>query len=338
MLKPVCGLEQGLYENLRSFCVQDYPTFEIIFGIADPDDPAREIIERLIAEFPGDRLHLCVDPATLGANRKVSNLANAYRNARYDYLLIADSDMRVGPDYLTTAMAAFADPRVGAVTCLYTGVSSGGAASDLGALFINEWFLPSALVANALRPIRYCFGATMGVRRDLLERIGGLGRLSSTLADDHVLGKLIAELGYKVALVPYLVENVVHETDLCGLIAHELRWAKTVRVVQPLGYTFSFVSYAVPVALICVLIGPSQWPGWLLLAAAAGLRVLLHRVVVKKLNTAQGRTSVPQILLRDLLSFGIWAAAFVGRTVSWRQHKFSLDANGNLALRESQAP
>lgn len=338
VLKPVCGLEQGLYENLRSFCVQEYPVFEVIFATADQDDPAVAVIRRLIGEYPSGRLQLCIDPALHGANRKVSNLANAYGMARYDLLVIADSDMRVGSDYLSKVAQEFSDPGVGAATCLYTGVSAGGTASDLGALFINEWFLPSALVANALKPIRYCFGATMGVRRELLERIGGFERLSSTLADDHVLGKLVAEQGYKVALVPYLVENLVQESDLPSLVAHELRWAKTVRAVQPLGYTFSFISYAVPVTLAGILTGPLQPLSWVLLTGAVVLRVLIHRSVRINLNAPVVNAGVWRILQRDLLSFGIWFAAFFGRTVSWRQHKLSLDGNGNLAFRESQAP
>lgn len=338
VLKPICGLEQALYENLRSFCIQDYPEFEIVFGVADPDDPAVAVVERLIAEFPDDRLQLCVDAFIHGANRKVSNLANAYRKASYDILLIADSDIRVDRDYLTQVMAPFAHPDVGAVTCLYTAASAGGTASDLGALFINEWFLPSALVANALQPVRYCFGATMGVRRELLESIGGFARLSSALADDHLLGKLVSASGYKVELVPYLVETVVQEASLRSLVAHELRWAKTVRAAQPLGYAFSFVSYAVPVTLAGVAIAPAQMAGWLLLAAAIGLRLLMHRLVSTRLETPPGTAGIWRILVRDLLSFGIWGAAFFGRTVSWRQHTFLLDAEGNLALRESRAP
>ncbi len=338
VLKPVCGLEQGLYENLRSFCAQDYPEFEVIFATADADDPALKVIRRLIGEYPPGKLQLCVNPVLHGANRKVSNLANAYAMARHDILVVADSDMRVGPDYLSRVAGEFADPGVGAATCLYTGASAGGVASDLGALFINEWFLPSALVANALKPIRYCFGATMGVRRELLERIGGFEALSSTLADDHVLGKLVSELGYKVALVPYLVENLVQESDLRGLVTHELRWAKTVRAVQPLGYTFSFISYAVPVTLASILAGPLQPLSWALFAGAVILRVSMHRSVRINLHAPKVDASLWRLLQRDLLSFGIWFAAFFGRTVNWKQHKLSLDGNGNLAFRESQAP
>lgn len=340
VLKPVCGMEPSLYENLRSFCEQNYSEFQVIFAVADERDPAVDVVRRLISELPGRDLELCIDPMEQGTNRKVSNLANACRNARHDFIIVADSDMHVGPDYLAAVAAEFADPQVGAVTCLYSGRSGGGLASDLGALFINEWFLPSALVAQVLQPLRYCFGATMGVRRGLLDRIGGFNRLATTLADDHMLGRLVADLGYRVNLVPYLVENVVEETGMGGLVAHELRWAKTVRAVQPVGYTFSFISYAVPVALANLALAPMSVSSWVLLLTALGLRIFMHELVQRRLGV-RGPDRLPslwQIPLRDMLSFGIWAAAFFGRTVSWKEHTFSVDANGNLALRESQAP
>lgn len=336
ILKPICGLDAGLRDNLRSFCDQDYPSFQIIFGVASPTDPAIPVIEGLIREFPDRDLRLCVDPHTSGLNLKVSNLANMYPQARHDLIVIADSDMRVCPNYLNAIVGAFKDPAVGAATCLYTGAASGGVASMLGAAFINEWFLPSVLVAQSLQPIRFCFGATMAVRRELLDRIGGFASLAPLLADDYMLGKRVSDLGYKIHLPAYLVENVVEETSLRTLFLHELRWARTVRTVQPYGYMFSFVTYPVPVALMFLPVAPSLAAGLAAVGIAISLRLLMHHVVGQNLKIHR-QMSPWLVPLRDLLCFAVWGASFLGRQVRWRDQTFAVKSNGDLTLQESQA-
>ncbi len=333
ILKPVCGLDWELYENLRSFCLQDYPEYQVIFGVADRNDPAVAVVERLIREFPDLDLSLVIEARTVGSNRKVCNLINMYPQARHDLLNIADSDMRVSADYLVAVMGAFADPAVGAVTCLYTGTPRGGIASRLGAAFINEWFGPSVLVALTFQKLNFCFGATMAVRRDVLERIGGFNRLAQSLADDYLLGNLVSALGYKVALAPYLVENIVHEPGLSALFHHELRWARTVRTVQPIGYSLSFVTYALPVALLVFALWPSVWVAGAVVAAATGLRVLLHFVVRRRL-ALKGPARPWLVPFRDCAGFAVWAASFLGREVSWREQRFFVHSDGNLSSKE----
>ncbi len=336
VLKPICGLDAGLRDNLRTFCDQDYPCFQVIFGVASSTDPAIPVIETVISEFPDRDLRLCIDARTAGANLKVSNLANIYPNASHDLIVIADSDMRVGPDYLNAVVAAFEDPEVGAATCLYTGTATGGLASRLGAVFINEWFLPSVLVAHALQPIRFCFGATIAIRRELLDRIGGFARLAPLLADDYMLGKLVCELGYKVKLTSYLVENIVQEADLRSLFLHELRWARTVRTVQPYGYLLSFVTYPMPMALLFLPVAPSIGLGLGAIATAILLRLIMHRCAGRRLLSKHHVT--PWLLpLRDVLSFAVWGTSFLGRHVHWRHQTFAVTANGGLTIQEPQA-
>lgn len=332
ILKPVCGLDPGLYGNLRSFCEQDYPAYQVLFGVRDPNDPAIPVVERVIRDFPDRDLGLVVDERVIGTNLKVSNLANMFPQAKHDVLVVADSDMRVDRKYLSAVTAPFADPKVGAVTCLYKGTPVGGLPSVLGSMFINDWFLPSVLAALTFNPMRFCFGATMAVRREALEEIGGFSALASHIADDYMLGRLVSESGYSVELSRYVVENLVLEPDVKTLIRHEMRWARTVRSVQPLGYTFSFLTNAIPLALILVLVSGFAAAGWAMLALAIVLRVTLHNVVRASVGI-RGPAMPWLVPARDILSFVVWGGSFFGRDVHWREQRFLLEADGQLAMK-----
>ena len=323
VLKPVCGLDANLHQNLRSFCLQAYPCYQVIFGAASAEDPAVTIVRTLIDEFPKLDLELVIDPKLTGSNRKVSNLANMLSKARHDLLVIADSDMLVEPDYLATVVACFDDPEVGAATCLYIGQAEKGLASSLGASFINKWFLPSVLVSLSFGKLKFCFGATMAVRREVLAEIGGFERLASMLADDYMLGNLVSAQGYKVVLVPYLVRNIVYEPSLAALFRHELRWARTVRSVQPIGYSMSFLTHAVPMALLYLAVTPVLAWGYSVLALALTLRLSMHYVARRHLGL-DTTSQVWLVPLRDLMCFVIWVASFFGRDVEWRQHNFNV--------------
>lgn len=336
ILKPLCGLHAGLYENLRSFCCQDYPAYQVVFGVRDPDDPAVEIVERLIREFPDKDILLVVDGQVSGANLKVSNLANTYKAAKHSFLILADSDMRVDQHYVSTVVAEFEDPRVGVVTCLYKGSAVSGLPSRLASMFINEWFLPSVLVSVALNELRFGLGATMAVRREALESIGGLKRLASCLADDHMLGKLISQQGYKIVLSNYVVENVVLEKSFKELLLHELRWARTIRTVQPLGHAFSFLMYGIPLAIVAGVMDELSVDTDIFelgfVAFVVGLRIILHYVVHETLSTSD-RQSAWLVPVRDLLGFVVWAASFFGRGVIWRDRTFSVSADGQMTAK-----
>jgi ceramide glucosyltransferase len=336
VLKPVYGLDEKLYDNLRSFCEQDYPVFQVVFALAEGNDPARPVIEQLIADLPERDLALVVNDRLIGSNRKICNVANAFELAKHEVIVIADSDMRVTPDYLRAVGAPFEKPEVGAATCLYHGTPTRDLPSAFGGLFMNEWFLPSVLVALQFGPLKFCFGATMAVRREILTRIGGFERLAVELADDYMLGKLVSDLQYEVALVPYVVENIVAEVSFKELFLHELRWARTVRAVQPLGYTMSFLTYVTPAALAVALTTASPTWAFAVLGTAVGLRIVMHDVA-RLILGSNGPAAYGLVVLRDLLCFVVWAACFCGRSVRWRGHDFTVSRDGHLELKETMS-
>lgn len=329
VLKPLCGEEPLLYENLRTFCDQDVPTFQVIFGVREGDDPAVTVAQRLIDEFPERDLRLIVDARVLGGNYKVSNLANMMRAARHDRLVIADSDIRVGRAYLRAVAAPLDDPTVGVVTCPYRARAVGGLWSRLGAQFINEAFLPAVLVAHALGSTDFGFGATLALRREVLERIGAFPALAPYLADDYLLAARTRRLGLRTVLSPYLVETTVHEPSLAALVAHELRWQRTIRLVRPAGHVGSVFTHALPLSLIgAALIASLPWSLVLPLLVLV-LRLVLYFSARSTLHLSDSATAwlVP---FRDLLSFVIWSTSFLRRHVRWRQRRWSVRADGRL--------
>ena len=333
VLKPLCGAEPGLYENLASFCRQDHPCYQVIFGVREADDPAIPVVRRLIADLGRDDVELVVDGAVRGTNYKVSNLGNMMARARHDLLVIADSDMRVAPHYLRAVAAPLADAANGLVTCLYVGRPRPGLWSRLGAAFINWGFLPSVLVGRALGVDEGCFGATMALRRETLDRVGGFAAFDDHLADDHALGAAVRRLGLRVVLSPCLVEDDLHEPDLAALYAHELRWQRTIRVVAPGGHAGSVVTQPFVFAVLALVL--SAFAGGALpgvaaavLCAAIAARMVTARVVDSALGVGLGPWLVP---LRDALSAVIFVHSFLGRRVLWRGQSFRVGPDGRLA-------
>lgn len=329
VLKPLRGEDPSLADNLRSFVRQDYPAFQVVFGVADPDDPAVGIVRQLIAEFPAADLVLVVDRTQSGANLKIANLRNMLPAARHELLVIADSDMRVGSGYVAavTAPLARADG-AGLVTCLYRGLSAGGFWSDVACLHINHGFLPQAIVAETLGGAGGCFGATMALRRQTLAAAGGLEALADTLADDNALGQAVRRLGRGVELSPYLIDDLVSEPGLGALFRHELRWARTVRLVAPVGFLGSIVTYPLPLALLALGLQPSLPAAQAMLLLALLVRGLSGRRIDRALRLAPAPFWV--LPLRDVLSFAVFAASFCGRSVSWRDRRFRIGPGGRL--------
>lgn len=329
ILKPLFGAEEGLFENLCSFCEQDYPDYDVVLGVHDGNDTAVTIAHRVVARFP-DRVRLAIADATPRArNPKVANLAGMLAGSRAaEIVVMADADMRVDPGYLRSIVAPFDDVHVGAVTALYSGSPHGGIASELGAMFINEQFAPSVLVAGALEPLRYCFGATIAIRRSVLDAVGGFAALATHVADDHLLGKLVTGRGLRIALADYVVENVISEPSLATLWARELRWSRTIRSVRPLGHAFSFLTFGLPLAAAAALVSPS-WNAAVLLGAAFALRVALQQETNAALDVSKA-ASPSLIPLRDALSAAVWVASFWGRVVDWRGQRLELDSQGDI--------
>jgi ceramide glucosyltransferase len=331
ILKPLRGEDPALGENLRSFLRQDYPAFQLVCGVADSADPAIAAVRRLIAEHPGADIALVVDGTQHGANLKIGNLRNMLPAAKHELLVMADSDMRVEPGYLAAVTASLlAGGDVGLVTCLYRARSAGGFWSALACSHINHGFLPQALVGESLGQGAGCFGATMAFTRTTLAAAGGFEALTDLLADDHALGQAVRRLGKRVELSPYLVDDIVSEASFLGLFRHELRWARTIRLVAPAGFAGLIVTFPVPLALLALCLGGAP-----IAATVMAVTALLARSVsARRIDRALRLAPTPFWLLpvRDLLSFAVFIASFFGRSVAWRDRRFRIGPGGQLVI------
>lgn len=335
MLKPLCGEDPGLYDNLASFCAQNYPTFQILCGVQDPGDPAIETVKRLQSEYPERDITLVVDSQPHGQNLKVANLINMLPKARHDLLVVVDSDMRAAEDFLSVAVGPLADSSVGLVTFLYRGVAATPILwSQLATLHINHGFLPQALAGEALQPRVATFGAAMAFRRVTLEAAGGFAAVADTLADDNALGAAIRRQGKSLAVAPLLLDNWLTEPSLAAMFRHELRWSLTIRRLSPWGYAGSVITHAVALAVLAVTLGGLAGnPGSVALAVliiALLSRFAMVRIIDRAL--ALPRTQTWLIPVRDLLSFAVFVASFCTRTVAWRNRRFRVDRQGQLTL------
>jgi ceramide glucosyltransferase len=325
ILKPVRGLEPELERNLRSFGVQTYPSYGVVFGVLDPNDGALGTLRRVAADSPQRTTVVAGDGVQRHRNPKIATLAAMIEHATGEVIVIADSDMRVTPEYLDAVVAPFADDRVGAVTCVYRGEpAADDLASALGAMGITEQFLPSTLVAAALEPPAYTFGSTMAVRREVLEAIGGIAALGDRLADDHTLGRLVTERGYRVAHADYVVANIIAEPGLRALALHELRWARTIRAVRPSGYPGIALTYPLPLALLYAMLARRRRAALPIVLLATAVRFALHRTAHGVARTER-RPSPWLIPLRDTLGIAIWALGLRGRIVRWRDDTLHVD-------------
>ena len=328
VLRPLHGDEPGLYENLRSFAEQDYSAVQIVLGVNDAEDGALLAARALIHDLPGRDIALVVNPRAKGSNRKVANLENMLEAARHNIIVLADSDMHVGRHHLAAVTAPLGDPKTGVVTCLYKGVPDAGLWAKLGAMHINFWFLPGALVGAALGVGGGCFGATIALRRETLDRIGGFERLRDELADDHRIGEQVRALGLTVVLSSYIVEARVTEPTFIALWRHELRWARTERTVAPAGFAGSILSHAVAIAVLGAAATGFGLTSLIFLVISCVLRGATARVIADMLGLPPAK---PWLLaVRDALSFAVFIASFFGRTVSWQDEFFRVEAHGHM--------
>jgi ceramide glucosyltransferase len=336
VLKALCGAEPGLYQQLRSFCRQNYPTFQLVFGVRESDDPALPIVRRLQAEFPALDIALVVDGTLHGCNNKVSNLINMLPHARHGWLVMADSDISVPPDYLGRVTAPLANARVGLVTCAYFGRPPGPRqplaarlASQLGAQFINEWFMPSVLLAAAFGARNFVSGATIAMRAEVLAAIGGLPRLADLLADDYRLGELVRRHGLRVHLSELIVETTSSEASLATLCRHELRWLRTIQSSQPLGYACCFPSFSLALAVLAVIVGEARAATLWLLGITVLARIVLHYFVTSG-GTWQRTRRLALLPLREALLVALWAWSFRRREIMWREQRYGIGQDGTL--------
>jgi ceramide glucosyltransferase len=331
ILKPLCGAEPETYACLRSFCDQAYPKFQIVFGICDSADPALDVVARLRAEFPQLDLRVAVDHRQHGSSRKVSNLINMMPLASHECLVLSDSDVRVGRDYLAKLVSPLLDSSVGIVTCLYRGCPRQGLWPLLGSLFINDWFMPSVRVAALGGSRAFAFGATIAIRRQVLDRIGGFMPIADQLADDYRLGELTRRLGLRTVLSDVVVDTWVAERSLGELVRHELRWLRTIRALRPTAYGFLFVTFGLPVAALGALLAGGAAP----VLTMFGITVL-GRVGVHWSTRREGSSPLQFLALpvRDALSLGLWLWSFITRQVQWREDRYRVTRDGSVQLVE----
>jgi ceramide glucosyltransferase len=329
LLKPLHGPEAGLHDSLASFCRQDYPgPVQIVFGVREVDDPAAGVVQGLRAEFPDADLELVVDATVHGPNGKISNLVNMARVIRHEVVVIADSDIRVERDYLRHLMGALEQPGVGLVTCLYRGVPAGGLWSRLGAMAINHHFLPSVLVGLGIGRADPCFGATMALRRETLAEIGGFEAFVNHLADDHAIGEAVRRTGAKLSVPPMITSHICRERNAGEMLRQELRWARTLRLIDPAGFFGSVVTHPLPLALLGLALSPSHPWGWAVLALALGSRLLLEVQTDRVIGTAWAAWPLGPV--RDLLSFVVFVASHFTDAVTWRGQRFRVRPDGTL--------
>jgi ceramide glucosyltransferase len=330
ILKPLHGAEPGLRQNLLSTLDQRHDApFEVLFAIPGDADGAGPAAEAAMADRPSIPARLVVDPRLHGPNRKVSQLINLAERAAHPVLVVADADMRVPPHWLTAVTAPLADPSVGLVTCLYQGEpAEPGLWSRLGGLGIDWQFLPNAALGEAMGRANGCYGATMALRAETLARIGGFRAFAGLLADDHALGAAVRRLGLRVVVAPVLPLHVQAEPGPGALLAHELRWARTLRLLDPRGYWGMGLTYPLVPGLLAALAAPR---GLAVLGVALAARLGLALTVDRVLGRSWRMGRLVLLPLRDLISFAIWGLGLARGTVTWQGQRYRMDRDGRMA-------
>jgi ceramide glucosyltransferase len=326
ILKPLRGTDPEMYAAFRSHCLQDYPEYELIFGISDPADPGAALVAQLQREFPDRAIKLVVCERLLGANGKVSNLAQMVPHARFDHLIVNDSDIKVAPDYLRRVLAPMADPKVGAVTCLYRAFGGNTIGSRLEAIGIATDFAAGVLAARLLQGVKFGLGSTIVFRRADLAAIGGFEALVDYLADDYQLGARIAALGKEVIVSESVVDHHTPDYSFGEFIQHQTRWARAIRDSRKLDYLGLAATFGVPWALLALIFARGALWTWSLLAITFALRFFLARVMTHRV--LQEPFTLGDYLLiphRDLVALFVWIASFAGHTIHWRGLTFRLN-------------
>ena len=330
LLKPLRGEEPGLERNLIGFLDQDYAgPVQLVVGVQDPADPALPIVAAVKRARPDADIAVVVDDRQHGANRKVSNLINMLAQARHETLVLSDADIAVGPDYLTRISAALAEPGVGAVTCYYRGEARAGSASTLAAMGVSYGFLPNVILGVALGMAKPCMGSTIALTRSTLDRIGGFEALRDVLMDDYDIGRGVRSLGLRVALPEFLVDHGCSEASFGEVVAHEMRWAVTVRMIDPAGHYGSVVTHP----LAWALIGTALFAGAPVAWAAAALALAARLFLKWRIDRSAGQGSGPFWLLpfRDMVSFAIFLASLFARAVYWRGERFRVSSGRTMS-------
>lgn len=334
VLKPVCGLEKDLGVNLRSACQQEYPEFQVVFSVQDARDPAIPLLQEIQREFGAEKVAVAIDGSQTAPNGKIRNLLGALPHARYEYLVISDSDVRLRPDYLKTIIAPLADPEVGCVCTLYKAAGAKTWFEKLELLTLNADFMTNVIFAYVTGASRFCLGASTALRRPTLKDIGGLEALAEYLVEDHEMGRRIWAAGKKVAIVPYFIETMVDLKAPVQWWTHQVYWDQNTRSAQPKGFFCTVLIRSVPFAILFALVRLGDVLGLAVVAGALAIRLgTMAAVLGWGFRDQCGLRSLWLLPLRDAAGLGSWLLAFTKRTVIWREAEFTLTRDGRMAPR-----
>ena len=325
VLKPVHGADFATYENFASFCTQDYPDYEILFCVNQLSDPAVAIIQKVIADFPERSIRILSGAAQVGSNRKINNLVLLAREAHHEILVQSDGDVRVGPNYLREVVAPFRDPAVGVVSCLYRGIAQNNLWAELEAVGAASDFMAGALVADWKEGVTFALGASVTTTKSWLAKIGGYESLANLLADDYEIGNRVHQAGGKVLLSREPVWTMYPAQTARGFWEHQVRWARTIRLVRPASFLGLLFTHGLPLALLAAVVAPAAWISAAYLLAYLVLRLGMAWVVgVWGLQDEVLRRKLWLVPLRDLLHFAVWLAAFTAHRIKWGGLEFEL--------------
>jgi len=330
ILKPVRGLDPDAYENFASFCRQDYPVYEIVFCVGDRSDPVLPVIQRVISDFPEQDIRVLFGSGRVATNDKVAKLARLAKEAKYEILVINDSDVRAEPEYLRTIVAPLADPKVGAVTCFYVPTDETTVVQKLQTIGMYSDFYPGIVVAWQLDGVKFALGPTIATSRARLAEFGGYEMIENRPADDLLVGRLIAEQGHEVKLLPYSVLTVADFQSLRDLFLKRLRWIVVMRNMRPWGHFGLIFTWGLPWSLFAAAIAPNALVAGAFLVAYLGVRVAMTLQVasvgLRQRVSWQGLALIP---VWDAMAFVIWLASFTRSTIRWRDRDYYI-RNGEL--------
>ena len=338
ILKPVCGLEKGLRENLRSTCLQDYPEFQVVFSVQRLNDPAIPLLNELQQEFGAEHVTVAIEQCVAGANGKINNLIGGLKHAQHEVLVISDSDVRLRPDYLKTIVAPLADPGVGYVCTLYKAINAGTWFEKMELLTINADLTPNMAFALMTGAAKFCLGASTALRRSTLEEIGGLSSLADYLVEDYEMGRRIWTKGKRMVILPYLVDTVVDLKTATAWWHHLVYWDQNNRAARPGALFSTIIIRPVPFAVLFAFATLGSWIGLSVMAATIAVRLAAAGIVMRwGLHDREGVRTLWLVPLRDIAALGSWVLAFTKRTTIWRDAEFALTRDGRLVSQEDSA-